>query len=176
MKIKYILLSWDFIGAALLGIGVFFILPTWVSSSFAKDLYAIGISVLSIVFSVYFAALAIIMSSSDDDFIKFLEEEEQYTTIVSSFEFSLLILFLALIYSLGIYAFSSFWLTNNWSNQEKSWISVFIFLFFYGLFAAFNSTRDAIKYSKFRTKFLNLKMQNDNTKQNAASAKGASGN
>jgi len=163
MKIKYILLSWDFITALLLAIVSFFALPYWVSSTFAKDIYGVGISVLSIVFSVYFAALAIIMSSSDDDFVKFLEEEKQYTTIISSFEFSLLVLFLALVYSLGLYAFTSFWLTNNCINQELWWMVAFTFLFFYGLFAAVSSTRDAINYSKYRTKFLNIKLNNEKT-------------
>lgn len=161
MKAKDIFLAVDFFAAVALALTAWLILPYWISSEFAKDLYSIGISVLSIVFSVYFAALAIIMSSSDDDFIRFLEEEGQYTTIIISFEWSLGALFVALIYSMGIYAFTSYWLSTSVPNQEKWCLVVFSFLFFYGLFSAASSTRNAIIYSRFRTRFLNLRSEGD---------------
>lgn len=159
MKLKYILWSWDFILSVGFSIIAFLCLPYWVPSDFAKDLYSVGISVLSIVFSVYFAALAIIMSSSDDDFIHFLEEKGHYTIIIQSFEFSLAILFVALIYSIGLYAFSSYWLSKQWPNQEAWYVVSFAFLFFWGMLTAASSTLNAITYSKHRTKFLRQKRQ-----------------
>jgi hypothetical protein len=60
MKItpKQIILSWDFLLS--IGITIFFaiVLSDSVSSEFAKDVYGVGISVLSIVFSVYWAVLS----------------------------------------------------------------------------------------------------------------------
>ncbi len=48
-------------------------LPSCVSNDLVAGYYSIGISVLSIVFSIYFAALAIIIASPPDDFVKFME-------------------------------------------------------------------------------------------------------
>jgi hypothetical protein len=157
MKIKDIFYSWDFILALLSSILILILLPYRIANEFAHDIYGIGISVLSIVFSVYFAALAIMIASSDDDFIRFLEEEGDYTAIISTFKFSLLILFVALLYSLAIYTVSSAQLAMDCKNQPFWWFVIFTFLFLWGLFAAANSTYDSITYAKFRTKFLSLK-------------------
>jgi hypothetical protein len=157
MKIKDILLSWDFLASLPISLVVAYLLPFWVSNEFAHDLYGIGISVLSIVFSVYFAALAIIISSSDDDFVRFLEEEGDYTAIITTFEFSLGALFIALLYSLIMYAFTAAWIAHKFESQQYWWLAIFTFLFLYSLFAALNSTMDSITYAKFRTKYLKKK-------------------
>lgn len=162
MKLRNIIWSWDFIFSLVAAGLTYLLLPHWVSNEFAKDLYSIGISVLSIVFSVYFAALAIIMSSSDDAFIRFLEEKKQYTTIIQSFELSLAVLFVALIFSIGIYASTSFWISTQCAGQRVWWLIAFAFLFFYGMLTAASSTLNAITYSKFRSRFLSTELkQND---------------
>lgn len=152
--IKNIILSWDFGLAVALALASWLLLPGWVSNVLAKDLYTIGINVLAIVFSVFFAALAIIISSSDNDFINFLEEFGDYTKIISTFQFSLLVLFVALIYSLIMYALTSAWMVDKFVEQPRISVVAFIFLALYGLFAAFSSARDSITYSKLRAKFL----------------------
>lgn len=157
MKLKDVFWAWDFLSAFVLSLMVNYILPYWVSNEFAHDLYGIGISVLSIVFSVYFAALAVIISSSDDDFVRFLEEEGDYTAIISTFQFSLAALFVALLYSLVMYAFAASWISSKFESQPHWWLGIFCFLFLYGLFAALNSTLDSIKYAKFRTRYLTRK-------------------
>lgn len=157
MKIKDILFSWDFITSVIIAVVFYFILPYWIKNDFAKNLYDIGISVLSIVFSVFFAALAIIISSSDDDFVRFLEQQGDYTAIIDTFKFSLFLLFVALVYSIILSIITSFWTNEKNINQQFHFVVVFIFLFFYGLFATFNSTFDAIKYSKYRTDYLGIK-------------------
>lgn len=157
MKIKDIFWSWDFIVSLPVSVIVAYALPYWVSNKFAHDLFGIGISVLSIVFSVYFAALAIIISSSDDDFVRFLEEEGDYTAIISTFQFALAALFVALIYSIVLYAFTATWISNKYDNQPFWWLSIFTFLFLYSLLAALNSTLDSIMYAKFRTRYLSTK-------------------
>jgi uncharacterized Tic20 family protein len=152
--IKSIVLSWDFALALAFALVSWFFLPNWVSNTFAKDLYTIGINVLAIVFSVFFAALAIIISSSDNEFVNFLEEFGDYTKIISTFQISLLVLFIALIYSLTMYALTSAWIVDQFIDQPRESVAAFIFLGLWGLFAAFNSARDSITYSKLRAKFL----------------------
>lgn len=155
MKVKYIFWSWDFIISIICSLITYVVLPYWINSTFAKDIYSVGISVLSIVFSVFFAALAIIMSSSDDDFVSYLEQKGHYTIIIESFQFSLAVLFIALIYAVGIYSFTSYWLSVDFKQQQNYWFIIFVFLFFYGMLAAASSTINAITYSKYRSKYLN---------------------
>lgn len=157
MKIKDIIISWDFILAVIIAVGLTFVSSFWVSNTFVLTAYEIGISVLSIVFSVFFAALAIIISSSDDDFVNFLEEEGDYTAIIQTFKFSLLLLFIALVYSIILTLITSYWLNNEHKNQQYYFIVIFTFLFSWSLFATLNSALDAIKYSTYRTQYLNTK-------------------
>jgi len=162
MKAKDVIISWDFLLSCALSIVAWVILPYWVNNQFTITLYEIGISVLSIIFSVFFAALAIIISSSDDDFVQFLEEEGDYTAIIDTFKFSLSVLFIALVYSIILTAITSYWMIQNHIHQQYYFIIIFSFLFFYGLFSTFNSTYDAIKYSKFRTIYLHRKKNKNN--------------
>ncbi len=154
MKAKDVFWSWDFIAALLVALALAFVLPARVNIAVTKDLYAVGISVLSIVFSVFFAALAIIISASDNDFVVFLEQEGDYTAIIQTFKVSLLALFIALIYSLLLYAMSSASVAASASHQHVAWLVLFAFLFLYGLFSAFNSALDAIRYARTRASFL----------------------
>jgi len=157
MKIKAIFISWDLILSVMIAVLFYLLLPNLIDIAFAKDLYGIGISVLSIVFSVYFAALAIIISSGDNEFVKFLEEDENlYSELIFTFKFSLIILFIALIYSILLYIQCSFKISQNIKLQSSVFLVIFTFLFFYGLFASLNATFDSIKYAKYRTKFLLL--------------------
>lgn len=159
MKIKDIVLSWDLILSIFIAIIFFALTPSFMNNQFAITLYEIGISVLSIIFSVFFAALAIIISSSDDDFVRFLEEEGDYSVIIDTFRYSLAVLFLALIYSIIFAVVTSYWINEGQVNQQFYFVLLFIFLFSYALLVTFNSTNDAIKYSKYRTKYLNKKKQ-----------------
>lgn len=158
---KSILVSLDFIASSIISIIIFFLLKKTVANSFVKDLYSIGISVLSIIFSVYFAALSIIISSSDDNFVKFLDKIGKYRVIIRTFKLSLIILFVALLWSIFMYAFASYLIENSIKEQSKLWLMSFVFLFFYGLFAALGSTLDAIKYADTRVEFLNITHQSD---------------
>ena len=142
-----------FVGlGSLLGVCLFS--EDWIENGFAKDIYAVGITVLSVVFSVYFAGLAIIMSSSDDDFVAFLEKEGDFTSIVTAFEDALYVLFAALLYSLLTYAYTAFRFDRHIQYQNKYFIAVFAFLFLWGLFGAVIATRDSIIYSKYRSRYV----------------------
>jgi|SRR5581483_1781826 len=157
MNIRKLLVSWDFIVAAMVGVLTYGVAPHWIVNGFAKDVYAVGISVLSIIFSVFFAALAIIMAASDDEFLQFLNERGDYSALISTFRFTLGTLFLALIWSLGVFAYTSFREATSINFQNKWFLVVFGFLFLYALLAAAGSAMDAISYSKFRSEFLSLR-------------------
>lgn len=177
ITLKEIIFSWDFIVSMLLTIALSFVLKDPISSEFAKDIYGVGISVLSIVFSVYFAALALIITSGDDDFVHFLEEAGDYTGIIYTFKFSLIALFSALIYSIFIYAFTAAQIYQSKAGQVQVlqyefFLWIFIFLFSYGLCAALGATLDSITYAMFRIKFLRVRklrenhLLNDDTNKN----------
>jgi len=160
MKIKKIIKSFDFVLSIIFSLIVYLIFPCWLNNEMLKDIYGIGISVLSIIFSVYFAALAIIISSSDDSFVRFLEKEGFYQEIVSMFEFTLGSLFVALSYSIVIYITTSNWIIMKIEIQPFWCFLFFIFLFSYSLIATGQSALDAIKYAKFRSKYLGIESSN----------------
>jgi hypothetical protein len=157
MKLRRIFLSADFIVALATSALVACVLPHCLKNDLAKDYYGIGISVLSIVFSVFFAALAVIITASDDDFVMFLEETGNYSAIVGNFKFSLGLLFAALLFSIGLYAYTASRISNSVVHQIQYLSVLFVFVFFWSLFAAFNSTLDAIRYSDYRRKFVERK-------------------
>jgi hypothetical protein len=156
MKIRLfnIVFSWDFLLAACICVLSIVVLAPQISNELGKDLYGVGISVLSIVFSVYFAALAIIISSSDDEFVRFLEEIGDYSRLIATFRYTIGALFVALIYSIAMYIFTSVWLNDQITAQPKWFLVTFAFLFPYSLFAAVSVTNDAIQYAKSRSDFL----------------------
>lgn len=132
------------------------------------SLLEMGIGVLSIIFSIFFAALAFIISASDDEFVAFLEKDGLFTRLIGSFKWTVLSLFLALIYSIIIYVITSFGMSKDESFEMSEYVmTVFCFVFFYSLIATLLSTNDAIRYSKTRIRFIqmtNNKKTNDEEK------------
>src|SRR4051794_30824032 len=100
MKLRNIILSYDFVIASTTTLFAALFMPTWIKAAFAAAFYNTGITVLSIIFSLFFAALAIIMSSTDNEFIHFLEEGKYFTRLMLSFKFTLIVLFISLIYAI----------------------------------------------------------------------------
>lgn len=156
MNAKSIILSWDFIVAIILAAISYCVLPKYISNKFAVQLYGLGVSVLSIVFSVYFASLAVIIASPSDDFVKFFNEKGGYNKLLNIYKYTLLMLFLGLAYSIVGFAVSSFFVEEFEGKlmQNKNFIFPFLFLFPYALFCSFNSAKDAIMYSVYRNEFL----------------------
>jgi hypothetical protein len=155
-RIKNIFLWWD-TGAAILGATVFyFSVDGKVTANFAKDVVSVGISVLSIVFSLFFASLTFIISSSNDEFVEFLVENQHYQNIIWAFKWTLGALFLSLAYSLVFYVHVSY-IPKESSPLHVLWLMEgFIFLFTYSLVASGFSTNDAIKYAKRRARFISM--------------------
>lgn len=133
------------------------LLPEMLPNDLVKDYYNVGISVLSIVFSVFFAALAVIITASDDEFVTFLEVTGDYSRLVGTFKFTLGLLFAALILSILLYVYTAARIAHKILEQNKLCCTVFSFLFFWSLLAAFLSSYDAIKYSEFRKRFAEAK-------------------
>lgn len=162
MNIKDIFTCWDFIASLFITLVLYLLSPHQLTGGFLKDFYGIGISVLSIVFSVYFAALAIIISSSDDDFVRFLESEGHYTAILGTFKFAIFMIFIALVYFIILFSVSTYKVgVDSKYTQSYLWLISSAFLFSYSLFCVFNSTIDALKYSHYRVQFLEQKNNDD---------------
>jgi hypothetical protein len=157
MSVRQILASWDFGVAVAVFVATAAFAPAWVPDALVRDFYGAGIAVLSILFSVFFAALAIIMSSSDDDFVAFLEEEKGYTRIVGTFRFTLILLFAALLAALFLYAYTSVRLQAKVEYQSRWWSLIFGFLFLYALLAAFLAALDSVAYAKYRSRFISIR-------------------
>lgn len=150
-----ILLSWDTAGAVAIGASLWWLLPSSLQADFCKDLYGIGISVLSILFSLFAAALALIMTSPDDEFVRFMEEEGDYTFLVGTFRITLVSLFSALMVSLVWYGATAFNLSAGvQKTQGKIWMVVFSAVSVYALLAALLSMIDSIRYAEKRVGFL----------------------
>lgn len=161
-RLMAILKSWDF-GIALLSVIVtYLLLPEYVNMKFALSFYNVAMTVLSIIFSLFFTAMAIIMSSSDNDFIEFLEEKNTFTELLWSFKLTLFVLFKSLVLSIILYSGTSYWIETNYSEiwlQHSIFILLLQFCFLYGMIATWFCIMDTVKFSKYRALFLKKKAQ-----------------
>jgi hypothetical protein len=146
-------LGWD-LWLALAGTAaIWWFLPEWPRNSLAKELYEMGLSVLSIVFAVFFTALAVMIASGDDDFVGFLRELGIYEGIVQTFRYTLIVLFIALMAAVVLFAFTAISIDMGYKLQSKYALVTFGFLFLYSLFAVAWSTHDSLEYSKRRIQY-----------------------
>jgi hypothetical protein len=152
------ILHWDLYAGVIAALVVYFVLPVTVSSAASKELYYAGITVLAIVFAVFFAALAIIMSATDSEFVIFLEKTRDYTGLISTFKYTLALLFISLLISLGLFFLSDV----TTSAQQSRWlVGIFVFFFIYSLFATVSAVIDSIKYTERRVEFLSSGDEHD---------------
>lgn len=168
MKISNLILSWDFVISIILTLATASALPSYLSLEFCKSFYNVGITVLSIVFSIFFAALAIIMASSDNDFIEFLEEKSSFSNLLLTFKITLVSLFFSLVYSIILYVGTDYYISNLQSKtvfQHKIFFLVFEFLFCYSLIATALSVKDTMIFSKYRNQFLSIKNRKNKAKE-----------
>lgn len=159
MKIRDIIVCWDFILALIISVILLIILPMEIDMQLSKDIYQTAISVLSIIFSLYFAALAIIMASYEDGFVEFLEQDGIYTGIIDTFKFTLALTFISLIIALVLYIGTSYFISIKYNYQLKFITVPCTFFFIYSLFAVFNATLDSITYSKKRLEYIKKKLK-----------------
>lgn len=155
-QIESLFISLDFISAFCISIVLLIICPKKIEISLIIEILRIAISVLSIIFSVYFAALAIIITSGDDDFIDFLEENGSYSHIIWTFKVTLLLLFFSLVISILIFVwiipYDEVAIVIRWF--PKWGLILYSTFSSWSLFAAANATLDAIRYAEYRAKFI----------------------
>ena len=71
-KLRSLLYSWDWILALLTVLTVSYFIPGGTTFEMAKEIFQMGITVLAIVFSIFFAALAVLITAGDNQFVHFL--------------------------------------------------------------------------------------------------------
>jgi len=154
---KSIFISWDIAVAAIVAVGLYLWLPSLISANILKPIYEVSISVLAVIFSVFFAALAVLITAGDNEFVRFLEEEGLYRRIIFTFKVTLVLLFIALLVSI-----LSFVMVLPYSEAQtqflygKEQVVMFAFISLYALLASIGATMDAIKYAEFRATYLEI--------------------
>lgn len=163
MKINNYVLSWDFILSCLFTLFSAIFLQFEINASFTLGIYNIGISVISIIFSLFFAALAILLTNQDDEFILFLEENNYFIKLIEGFKFTLIALFVCLIVSIILYSYTSYLIMKNNDKIVVSTLYFYIFEFFfcYSLFSTLWSVLDTITFTTFKIQFLKQKNSTD---------------
>jgi hypothetical protein len=150
------IMSWDVALALVVALVLALLLPRYCSLPFLKDVYALGATVMSIVFSMFTAALAIIVSSPSDKFIVFLEEDGLFSDMLFGFRLTLGALFMALVTSFILFAWSSAQLAASVLTQHEFGAILFGFVFTYALGATASTTYASIQYAQRRAEFLRL--------------------
>lgn len=165
-RLKSMFISWDFLATVLVTAATYYIMPDYLNMKFLLSVYNMSITILALIFSLFFAALAIIMSSSQNDFIDFLEEENLFSELLWSFKLTLIMLFVSLIYSIVLYTGTSFFVETYGEQwlQSGMFFLVLSALFTYSMGATCVSVYDTIIFSEFRSKFERSTKNKDNTK------------
>ncbi|MEW5677043.1 hypothetical protein ABGT15_12080 [Flavobacterium enshiense] len=159
-RVKALILSWDFFATVFVTAIAYFIMPGYIDMKFLLSVYNMSITILALIFSLFFAALAIIMSSSENDFIDFLDEENLFTELLWSFKVTLIFLFFSLIYSIILYTGTSYYIETYSSKewlQDNILFLILVALFTYSMAATCISVYDTIKFSEYRSKFNRMK-------------------
>jgi hypothetical protein len=154
---KTYLISIDFILSLLASALLWRFAPNEISNNTATDVYNMGIAVLSIVFSVFFASLALISSSGDDDFVLYLDSKKVYKELISLMKFSMTSIFVALLIAIFSYINTYLLIEMELKSQSKVLMVIFIFFFMYGLLASLTVALDSMKYTNLRVSFLKKK-------------------
>jgi hypothetical protein len=154
-KLKRIFIAWDLFAAIICAVLYVFLLTTPVTAEIIKEITALVVSTLSIIFSVFFAALAVLITSGDNEFVKFLQKFGAYSEIIWSYKFTLLVIFIALLFSIILYITALFEIPKRVPGVYPLIIMTpYVFLTIYALFCTMSSAIDAIKYAEYRTKYL----------------------
>lgn len=156
--IENVIKSWDLWVSIFVATFFFFLYQDNISLEKCEKIFEVCIAFLSIIFSVYYAAYAVLVASGDDDFIRFLEEDGSYMDIILTFRYTLVLLFVSLFFSISLYFYS---LLSLIDGINASLMSVYFFIVMYALFAVVQSSLDAVKYSEYRVRFLKIKKNKD---------------
>ncbi|MEE9905520.1 MAG: hypothetical protein K4305_08880 [Chlorobium sp.] len=156
--IESVIKSWDLWVSIFLATFFYFLYQDNINLEKCEKIFEVCIAFLSIIFSVYYAAYAVLVASGDDEFIRFLEEDGSYMDIILTFRYTLILLFISLFFSVILYFYSLLALIEGIS---VSLMSIYFFFVMYALFAVMQSSLDAVKYSEYRVRFLKIKKNKD---------------
>lgn len=156
MKLTDFLISPDLIISCVICGICYTILPECLNNVMLLNAYGTALSVLSIIFSVFFAALSFLISNSSDSFVKYLNQNGFYKPLINLYKLTLVSLFIALVYTIVVYLITNWWISIKCETQTKWLFIIFIFWVSYSLIATFMSALDSIKYEKKRIEFLGI--------------------
>ncbi|MBE9464706.1 hypothetical protein ACFP1I_04005 [Dyadobacter subterraneus] len=152
-RISDIVLTWDTILGLIAMFAAICYVPDNISSAIYISIYGTAISVLSILFSIFFASLAVIISFPDNSFVAFLEKAGKYfSQLIAYYKLTLFILFVALFYTLVIYIYAS--LSPSEFRFSKTTFVIFIFMFTYSLVATISAVIVILSLTKSRAAYL----------------------
>jgi len=153
--VRVYVISWDTVAGILGLLLAIFLVPEYLNTEFLQSLFSVGVGALSIIFAVYFAALTTVTSSGSDEFITFLDLHGHLTSILTAFRTTLLALFIALLYSLSMFAAMAF-LSGTTETVARWPLLVFSPVASYSLVAACLMALDAIRYARERGRYYRL--------------------
>ncbi|MCF8448823.1 MAG: hypothetical protein K9G49_03030 [Taibaiella sp.] len=149
---RYIV-SLDTIVALIAVIMACIFLPDTITNKFCTTVYGMAINVLAIVFSIFFASLAVIMSFPDNEFIRFIEAEDKlFSQLLGYFRDTLFALFVSLVSTIIIYIITAY-LTDTGIADRKVFI-FFCFIFTYSLVSTITAVDVALKITGSRATYL----------------------
>ena len=153
--LKSIFLTWDLYAGGAIILVISFLLPNKIALEVAKEIFLVSISALSIIFSVFFAALTVLISAGENEFVRFLEEEGTFKKIIWAFKATLALLFISLLASIILFIIVLNFVPYSDAYHFPKWgLMFYAFFAIYALLAAINSSFDAIKYSELRAKYI----------------------
>ncbi|MFN8469369.1 MAG: hypothetical protein U0X20_27685 [Caldilineaceae bacterium] len=162
-KVQTIFGSWDLWLALSITVVLMIYVPREIPAKFAQEVFGVTIALLAIVFSVYFAALAILLASGDNDFIRFMTEDGSYYSILWAFKVTVILLFAALLASIALFSYAAYvevLYTNPNQNTVAvvpGWCIVTVAgLALYALFASVSSSVDAIRSAELRARYIEI--------------------
>jgi type III secretory pathway component EscU len=151
-RIKMILWSWDILAALVAAAISYKFTPEVITNKFCVTIYGTAIGILSIIFSIFFASLAIIMSLPDNDFINFIENPERlFTSLLSYFKLTLMILFLSLLFTISLYVYSMYGSETDAGNRGV--FVLFSGIFIYSLVATIIAVNITLSFTERRVKY-----------------------
>lgn len=160
MKLKNVILSWDIIfSISITLVALYF--SQYSSSKMLVEAFRkftdIGVTIFSVIFPLFFAALTIIITASDDDFAAYLEKKGYLKQILASFKFTLVIIFITFLYSITLYTLLDYVLMIPIKVIVYIITCLYLFFFMYSLSSVLNSILDSMNYARLRGDYFKKK-------------------
>lgn len=164
-RLRKLILSYDTVIALVIVIISNFIIPCELKNQFCYKIYEVAITVLSIIFSIFFASLTVIMAFPDNKFIALIEKDNKlFTALLNYFKDTLYALFISLVITIIIYITTSYY-GENISGNRNLFIA-FLGVFTYSLIATITAVNATLKITSSRATFIVNSISNHNQSEN----------